>query len=74
MMAQRRLDIAQQFGGAPAWLAMQTNPGAVGENLARRLAPQTLAEGSSVVTPGEIGGAPEAKAGSGHTPESIGRY
>jgi hypothetical protein len=58
MMAQRRLDIAQQFGGDPAWLAMQTNPGAVGENLARRLAPQTLAEGSALVTPGQVNGAP----------------
>ena len=58
MMAQRRLDIAQQFGGDTAWLAMQTNPGAVGENLARRLAPQTLAEGSAVVTPGQVNGAP----------------
>lgn len=58
MMAQRRLDIAQQFGGDPAWLAMQTNPGAVGENLARRLAPQTLAEGSASVTPGQVNGAP----------------
>lgn len=58
MMAQRRLDIAQRFGGDPAWLAMQTNPGAVGENLARRLAPQVLAEGSALVTPGQINGAP----------------
>jgi hypothetical protein len=58
MMAQRRLDIAQQFGGDPAWLAMQTNPGAVGENLARRLSPQVLAEGSALVTPGQINGAP----------------
>lgn len=58
MLAQRRMDIAQQFGGDPAWLAMQTNPGAVGENLARRLAPQTLAEGSALVTPGQLNAPP----------------
>ena len=58
MMAQRRLDIAQQFGGDTAWLAMQTNPGAVGENLARRLAPMAAAEGTAIVTPGQVNGAP----------------
>jgi hypothetical protein len=58
MMAQRELDIAQEFGGGPAWLALRANRGAVGENLARGLAPIAAAEGTAIVRPGQINGAP----------------
>jgi hypothetical protein len=58
LLAQRELDIAQQFGGGPAWLALRANREEFGGQLSRQFAPQTLAEGSASVTPGMINGAP----------------
>ena len=58
MLAQRELDIAQQFGGAPAWLALRANRGEFGGQLSRQFAPQTLAEGSASVTPGQLNAPP----------------
>jgi hypothetical protein len=58
MLAQRELDIAQQFGGAPAWLALRANRGEFGGQLSRQFAPQTLAEGSASVTPGPLNAPP----------------